>query len=142
MNWGKWIVVSFVLFAAFIAVIVTISMRQDVNLVSTQYYHDDLVYQQQLQRKNNTEALAEKPVIAISDSRLSVIFPDNHQVQQGTITLFRPSSDKLDQNFTLSPSSDSVRIFALQPLEPGAYRVKMTWTAEGKEFYIEKFIVI
>jgi nitrogen fixation protein FixH len=81
-------------------------------------------------------------VIEIKESRMSVIFPENQKVQQGTITLFRPSSDKLDQNFTLSPSSDSVRIFALQPLEPGAYRIKMTWTAEGKEFYFEKYIVI
>lgn len=142
MNWGKWIVVSFLLFAGFIAVIVVISMRQDVNLVSTQYYHDDLVYQAQLQRKNNTAALAVKPIVEIKENQMHVIFPDKQQIQEGTITLFRPSSDKLDQRFSLSASSDSIRVFALKPLERGAYRIKLTWAAEGKEFYFEQLIVI
>lgn len=142
MNWGKWIVVSFLLFIGFMAVIVTISMKRDVNLVSNQYYHDDLIYQSQLQRKNNTETLSQKPVFAITSDQLKVAFPGKHQIDNGNVVVFRPSNSKLDQNFALSTSSDSVQVFALQPLEKGAYRIKMTWSSEGKEFYIEKFVVI
>jgi hypothetical protein len=42
MSWGKWIVVSFLLFAGFIATLVTICMKEDVGLVSSSYYDEEL----------------------------------------------------------------------------------------------------
>jgi len=63
MNIGKWIVVAFVLFAAFIGTLVVVCVRQDVSLVSRDYYRQELAYQNQIQRLNNTAALLEKPVI-------------------------------------------------------------------------------
>lgn len=143
MNWGKWIVVSFVLFAVFIGVIVFISMRQDVNLVSKSYYQDELAYQQKLDQKNNTEQLQVKPEIAIIDnSFLKIYFPEAKLIEQGEVQLFRPSSGKLDQRFKLNLSADSVQLFRVHNLSPGAYRVKMQWTMEGTEYYLEKFVVI
>jgi hypothetical protein len=142
MNWGKSIVVVFILFATFIAVIVTICMRQDVNLVSSQYYKDDLNYQQQLDRKNNTEALEKKPLIVLTADQLQVSFPEETSIQGGTIKVFRPSDDELDQHFSLKVSDDLVQVFTLKTLSNGAYRVKMTWVVQGTEYYIEKFVVI
>jgi hypothetical protein len=142
MNWGKSIVVAFVLFAGFIAVIVTICMRQDVNLVSSQYYKDDLDYQQQLDRKNNTEALAEKPEIVLTSNQLQVLFPEKVSVDGGNIKVFRPSDDKLDQYFGLRASDDAIQVFPVKELSRGAYRVKMTWVVQGTEYYMEKFVVI
>ena len=142
MNWGKSIVAAFILFAGFIAVIVTICMRQDVNLVSSQYYKDDLSYQQQLVRKNNTEGLTDKPQILLTTNKLTIAFPTNTVIDGGTIKVFRPSDDKLDQYFGLDSSNESVRVFELKSLTSGAYRVKMTWVVKGTEYYLEKFVVI
>jgi hypothetical protein len=142
MNWGKWIVVSFLLFAGLMTTIVTISMKQDVNLVSSQYYQDDLDFQQQLVRKNNTETLLVKPEIIITEKKLQVNFPKETYVESGVIKLFRPSTDKLDQNFVLQPSKESMQVFILKTLDRGAYRVKMTWRVGDKEYYLEKFVVV
>jgi hypothetical protein len=142
MNWGKSIVLAFVLFAGFIAVIVTICMRQDVNLVSSQYYKDDLAYQQQLDRKNNTEALEEKPVIVLTADQLQVSFPEKTSIDGGSVKVFRPSNDKLDQYFGLKASDESIQVFPVKELTSGAYRVKMTWVVQGTEYYIEEFVVI
>jgi hypothetical protein len=142
MDWGKSIVVSFVLFAAFIGAIVTICVKQDVNLVSADYYKDEIAFQQQIERKRNTEALAEKPQVAIINNQLLIHFPQNVSVESGYVKLFRPSSSDLDQNFMLSSSGDSLRIFELSRTEAGAYRIKMNWTMQGKEYYLEKTITI
>jgi hypothetical protein len=142
MNWGKWIVVSFLLFAGLMTTIVTISMKQDVNLVSSQYYQDDLDFQEQLDRKNNTAALVRQPEITITQQQLQVNFPEKTSVESGVIKLFRPSTDKLDQNFVLQASNESTHVFALKPLDRGAYRVKMTWKVDDKEYYLEKFVVL
>ena len=142
MNWGKSIVLAFVLFAGFIAAIVTICMRQDVNLVSSQYYKDDLEYQQQLDRKNNTETLEEKPQIFLTTDQLKVSFPKEATVDGGNIKVFRPSDNKLDQYFGLKASDEPVQVFPLNTLTSGAYRVKMTWVVRGTEYYLEEFVVI
>ncbi len=143
MNWGKGIVVAFVLFAAFLAVMVTIMMRQDVDLVSKQYYRDDLRFQEHLVRKQNTEQLEFKPVISVEGSEyLKVYFPSVSYVEGGTLRLFRPSSEKLDQQFKLSASADSVQVFQLKTPEPGTYRIKMEWKMEGREYYLEQVIYL
>ncbi|MBX2963859.1 MAG: FixH family protein [Cyclobacteriaceae bacterium] len=143
MNWGKGIVVAFVLFAAFLAIMVTIMMRQDIGLVSKNYYAEDLAFQEQYERKQNTEQLAVKPEVLIEESMyLKVLFYSDKFVEGGELKIFRPSSDKLDQQIQLKASSDSVQVFTLQPLAQGTYRVKMTWTMDSKEYYIEKVIFI
>lgn len=143
MNWGKWIVVAFILFASFIGTMITIMMKQDIGLVTKNYYAEDLAFQDQLERKQNTEQLELKPEVVIEQNQLlKVYFPAVSYVEEGEVKLIRPSSEKLDQRFTLLPSADSVQVFNLNPLTPGPYRVKLFWKAEGKEFYLEKLIVI
>jgi hypothetical protein len=143
MNWGKWIVVSFVLFAAFIGVIVAISMRQDVNLVSATYYQDELAYQEKLNRKNNTEQLAQKPEVTLVDATfLQVYFPEAKLIEKGELQVFRPSSARFDQRFKLNTTADSVQLFRVSHLKPGAYRIKLSWTMEGVDYYLEKVVVI
>lgn len=139
MNWGKGIVISFLLFIAFMAVMITIMMRQDIGLVSKQYYKEDLNYQAQYERKKNAEQLEIQPEISFENDYLKVSFQG--KVESGEVTLFRPSDDSQDQNFKLKTSGDSVQLFLLKPLEQGVYRIKMTWNAEGKEYYIDKVII-
>ena len=65
MNWGNGIIFSFVLFAIFIAILVTVCVRQDISLVSSDYYQEELKYQDQITRINNTSKLDTQPVIKI-----------------------------------------------------------------------------
>jgi hypothetical protein len=142
MNWGKGIVVAFVLFAALVASMVVISMRQDVSLVSKDYYKDEIEYQQLLDKKNNTATLTEKPEIRVSGNQLEITFPFANYVEKGELRLFRPSDARLDRKFQLSPSADSVRTFVIPEATHGAYRVKLDWRMEGRDYYLEQMIVI
>lgn len=142
MNWGKGIVIAFLLFATFLAVMVTIMMRQDVDLVSSQYYKEDLAFQQQYERKQNVEALKRKPEITFDQNQfLKVNFHSANRIEDGVLTLFRPSQDELDQNFTLRATADSVQMFQVAALERGVYRAKMKWKMQGMEYYMEQILV-
>lgn len=143
MNWGKGIIAAFVFFAIFIGVLVAVTMREDIGLVSKNYYAEEIEYQEQLDRKNNAERLENKPEISIEENQLlKVYFPSVSMVEGGEVKLFRPSEDKLDQRFELRASSDSVQVFSINPLKKGSYRIKLKWAMEGKEYYIEKLVVI
>jgi hypothetical protein len=141
MNFGKWILVAFIAFALYIAVLVTVCVRQDINLVSKDYYRDELKYQQKLDQINNANHLSHLPVIAIENGLAKISFDGSQHIQTGTLKIQRPSNEKLDRNFPLSPDQ-SVQEFNLGNWTPGLYRASVSWTMNGKEYYFEKQIVL
>ena len=143
MNFGKWIVVSFILFAIFIGTLVTVCVREDVNLVSKDYYKEELAYQDQIQRLNNTEKLLQKPIVKVIDNNLlQVEFMQAQEIQSGELKLFCPSNPKMDKNFKLNTSQDGSQLIELSGLQSGMYKAKLLWTMNGEEFYIEEIINI
>jgi hypothetical protein len=142
MSWGKWIVVSFILFAGFIATLVTVCVRQDISLVSTSYYKDELVYQDQMVRIKNVTALTVKPVIRLANNQLVLLFPELPEIEKGALKLFRPSDSSLDKNFQIKPTSDHALYFDVDDLHKGMYRIKFQWTMKGQEYYLEEVIFV
>lgn len=143
MNWGKWIIVSFVLFIAFIATLVTVCVREDVSLVTTDYYQDEIAYQDQLDRLSNTKALTEKPSIKVTDDRdLEIAFTKFNEIEKGTLQLFRPSNEQMDRHFTIEASNRPQQYYTLDGLPKGMYRARLQWTMHGKEYYLEEIVTL
>lgn len=139
MNIGKWIVVSFVLFAAFIATLVTVCIRQDVSLVSKNYYEEELHFQQQIERAKNTSALETKPVVTLDGTMLTIAFNQSQPVTEGTLDLFCPSNAKMDRTYKLAPELNA-QSFDLDGLNRGMYRVRLKWTMGSSQFYQEEVV--
>ncbi|HCM76236.1 MAG TPA: hypothetical protein DIS90_07630 [Cytophagales bacterium] len=142
MNFGKWIVVAFVVFTLFIGTLVTICVREDINLVRPDYYQEELVHQNKMTFIQNTKTLASLPDISVSGNVLTVSFADYDQLEKGELLLLRPSDMKLDRKFRLSATSKHMQQFPLEVWSKGLYRASMQWTMGGKEFYYEKLIVL
>ena len=142
MNWGKSIVLAFVLFAIFIGILVTVCVRQDISLVTRDYYKEDLDYQSQMDRERNAEQLSEKPKIEVVDNQSLRVAFDFSQFDAGKLVLYSPSDIRQDQTFKLETTSSPFQIFSLGSLKKGNYTIKMTWSANGKDFYFEKSIFI
>lgn len=142
MDWGKWIVVSFVAFAIFIGTLVVVCVRQDISLVATDYYKQELEYQKQIDRSNNAQALVVKPKISATPNTLQVSFSEFSHLQKGELKLFRPSNEASDLTFELKPTADSVLVFNVQGREKGMYKVQMKWLMNEKEYYMEETIYL
>jgi hypothetical protein len=142
MNWGKSIIVAFVLFAIFIATLVIVCVRQDISLVSKNYYKDELAYQDQIQRMNNTAMLEEKPAIKVVGHQLQIEYSQFSLVDRGELKLFCPSNTAMDRDFKIRSSNAHTQYFELDHLQKGMYRVKLRWSMKGKEFYKESIINI
>lgn len=141
MNFGKAIVLSFVLFALFIGTLVYFCVREDVSLVSSEYYKDELAYQQKLDKINNAQTLAQPPVISGQKGKVSVVFGSMDRIERGELNVVRPSNARLDQKFEIVPRQGISNVFVLSRWEPGLYRASVTWTMGGKDYYFEKLIV-
>ena len=102
MNWGKWIVIVFLMFAVFIGVLVYYCVREDISLVTPEYYREELAFQDQIDRLKNTEALDQKPRLTVVSSGLMISFRQLPFFDVGEIQLFRPSDKRFDRKFNFT----------------------------------------
>ena len=136
----KWVVSAFIGFALFIGTLVFICVRQDINLVSVNYYQEELVHQQKMDQQQNMVELKEQPVIILENEQVKLTFAGLNKLTKGELKLTRPSDAKLDQHFKLN--QDTQQNFPLRISEKGLYRVTMQWTMNGKDYYLEKLMVL
>jgi hypothetical protein len=115
-------------------------MRQDINLVSETYYQDELVHQRKMNQQKNMMELTEQPVITLANAEVTISYGSLANSEKGEVRLARPSDPKLDQRFNLS--TEVSQRFPLTRWEKGLYRVTMTWSMKGKEYYFEKLMVL
>ena len=142
MNWGAGIVVAFVAFAIVIFTMVFISMNQEINLVSEDYYKQEIEYEDQIQRIRNTRELEQGPEIEFDRSNLDVVvrFPGNisGKIKDGYIHLFRPSDSSLDKKYRLKLDKNGEQIISVISSSKGLWKVKLFWEDDLKEYYFEK----
>ena len=140
MDWGKSIIAAFILFGVFIGTLVTICAREEINLVTEDYYREEIDYQRQIDRIAHTAMLPQKPKIDVGKNLLKVSYPDFMRVQKGVLQLFRPSDARLDKRFELIRNAEGEQVFPTTGMDKGMYRARLRWTMDGQEFFLEQVI--
>ncbi len=139
MNWGKGILITIIAFVAFIMTLVVISVKQDdIHLVTENYYEKEIKYQDQIEREKAAGKLG-RDVLVFDPTGKSMVL-DLPIGSKGNLQLFRPSDASLDQEVELDITAEGKTTVALDQLKPGYWRVQLTWTENGVEFYQEKKI--
>ncbi|MCX7743396.1 MAG: FixH family protein [Flavobacteriales bacterium] len=146
MNWGKGITITIILFVSFIMYLVFTCMKQtDINLVSADYYEQEVAYQQVIDKKNNLEKLGGKPVVSVlSPHQLVVDMSElsSWDHSEGNIYMFRPSNPSLDQQFNLSLDQNGKQVLTMNQLASGKWIAKISWSRLGTEYYYEQTVMV
>jgi len=141
MDWGKGILLTIIAFVAFIMTLVVISVRQDdIHLVAENYYEKEIKYQDQIDREVSASALDRE--VLVYDGQEKAMILDLPVGAKGSLQLFRPSDARLDKNLPVEITSEGKTKVSLQDLKAGYWRVQLTWTENGVDFYEEKKITI
>ncbi|WP_460615399.1 FixH family protein [Hymenobacter seoulensis] len=143
--WPYAIVLTFVLFASYIGYMVQQAMRTSVDLVSADYYQQELAYQQRMDTEARTAALP-APVQLTYDAatdRLRVQLPEDlvNQPVTGQVHFFRPSDQKRDFTLPLQLTGGGQE-FNTSRLQPGYWRVRLDFTAGGQAYFVERNITL
>jgi len=143
MNWGYKILFVYVAFVSIIMFLVFKASFQKDDLVTNDYYAQELKYQQRIDETERTNALSAALRYEIIDGKLVINFPKDFSGKEitGTVVLYCPSDEQKDikQNFTLQDNALAVTIPALYK---GSFELHISWSSTGKQYYYEKKIII
>ncbi|WP_018477919.1 FixH family protein [Pontibacter roseus] len=143
--WPYAIVIAMVLFMGYIAMFVYRAMNQEVGLVSKDYYQQEIAYQDQIDRVKRTQALGDVMINYNAEAETILLqLPATYRDMSlsGTITLFRPSDDKLDKQFPLQLGRDQSQLIEASGLEKGVWKLRVNYSSGEETFYSEKTIQI
>ncbi len=135
MNWGKGIALTLALFIGFIMYMVIQQMSTNIDLVSEDYYIQEINYSSELDAINRDKGFIHRPKISQTESHLVVKLPEDYTLTEVTIYLRRPNNKKKDQKFSVK----NTKMFILEKdkLDKGNYQIVITYTIKN-ELYIQK----
>lgn len=156
MNWGKAIILVFVLFAGFIGTMVYRMTRQRIDLVSDNYYQNEIDFQQHIDRVTNTRRFHTGRIHAgdefthTNSSTTMTYQADQQQIivvlpsalQKGEINFYRPSDRQQDFRLTIPAEHPVRQVIPTEKLAKGNWRVQFTWSDGQREYYKEEQIFL
>ncbi|HTL82181.1 MAG TPA: FixH family protein [Bacteroidia bacterium] len=143
MNWGIRITILYVVFVVMILTMVYMASSQKVELVSDDYYKQELAFQQQIDRSDAASRLLEQPTVIPGVNNVEIQFPSAipSDSVSGKILFLRPSDASLDREFPIKANASLMEI-PNGKFSKGLYQVKMNWTINEKKYYNEYSIYI
>ncbi|MEQ9230499.1 MAG: FixH family protein [Cyclobacteriaceae bacterium] len=140
MNWGHKITLAFILFAAFILYMVVKAFQQDIDLVAPDYYAQEIAFQGKMQQQANLQDLGERVELTIRSNEIEIEFPS--EITTGEIHFYHPSRSIFDKKMEIKLDESNKQLIERSELVLGSYRVKLTWTADGKEYFQQETIFL
>jgi len=144
--WPYAIIAWFIIFGGAMAAWVVVAVRQDPDLVRSDYYEQEITYQQQIDRLNRTSALRGELSLAYNAARHQVSFqlPAAHRLElvKGTIHFYRPSDAKLDFDVPLSVDANGNQRVNTEKLRDGLWKVRVQWSAGEDEYFFDQSVVL
>ncbi len=145
INWGTGIVIAFVLFISFIMYFVinmNLNKKYDHDLVTEDYYQEELLHQNEIDKVDNAKELKENVSWKKTDDGIIISFPKDLDYKNitGKVLLYRPSDKKLDSEISISLSNSELLIPKTRLLD-GRWNIKVDWKYDGKSYLYKESIV-
>lgn len=143
MNFGGKIVILYLSFVALILTLVFNCYSMDVDLVSTDYYAQELNFQQKINATNNEKDL-KSSITHVINGKSIILSIDSALLSNdfnGTVTFFRPSDSKKDVSFKMNFTNNE-QVIDAKDLIHGAYKLQLSWTSNQKKYFKEDVIFI
>lgn len=143
-NWGTGIVIAFIGFISFIMYfIITMNIDDKYNhdLVTEDYYAEELAYQKDIDKLKNSKSLTENITYQKTNEGLKILFPNNIDFKNitGQVFLYRPSNKQLDFDTAISLSK-SYLLIPDNRLVDGRWNIKIDWQYNGKSYLFKESI--
>ncbi len=144
--WPLGIIVTFVLFFAGTVGLVVMACSQKSDLVSPDYYEQEIKFQGRIDRVERTRSAATQAAVAYDAGgnciTISLPAAQAGQAVSGRIELYRPSAPALDRAVELKPDPKGLQHVDAAGLAPGLWKVRVSWTVEHQDYFLDQKVVV
>jgi len=143
--WPIAIIAYFSVFFTFIVFFIAFASRQRVDLVRADYYEAEIKFQQQIDRVERSRPVAAEVALKYDARAAKIIVQlprESRAGAYGKIELYRPSDARQDKNIKLTPDATGQQQIDVRELKNGLWKVRVSWTCAGQEYFVEKPITI
>ncbi len=140
-TWGHGVIIALGSFIAFILFMILVfpNGKQNSDLVSQNYYEDELAYQEVIDAKNNADELTEKPVYNQLSQGIKITFPESGIPDEKKVhfELFRTDDANLDVKKELFLDGTNSILVPEKVISKGSYTLKIKWLKNKKTYQID-----
>lgn len=144
INWGTGIAITLALFAFGMGYAVYKAMNTRHDLVTTDYYQQELAYQQTIDSKRNARALEGDCRLIIQDEALYLDFPESLSGKTGklSVTMYFPTSAARD--FVIEQENWEMQALEIpgDKIAAGKWIAKVQVEVDETPYYFEPSIVL
>lgn len=143
MNWGYKLMIGFIAFVLFIGYLAYKSINTKYELVSKDYYKDELRYQEKIDGKANAAKISAVNFLQ-SDTTFTVVMPTEQKGKNltGELWFYCPINEGYDKRIVLLVDSFNQQIISKTQLHKTNYTLKFSWKQDSTNYYLEKEISI
>lgn len=139
LSWGHKIMFVYVGFVAGMGVLVFKASSQKFDLVTKDYYEQELKYQQVIDQAANTSRLSAPITIVRNLGDLKISFPDEMKDKKKLVDFYLYYAADAKKDFRRSFELNENEITQALPVGmKGMYELKLTWEANGVKYYFEQ----
>ena len=144
MNWGRSLILVFIVFAAFMGYLVYRASGTHFDLVSKEYYKDELRYQDKIDGFRNAAAMEAVQLRVDSTGILQIRFPEQMKGKpvQGSLWLYCKTDAGKDLHIPLAEDTTGMRVINLSGKASGKYQAKLHWEVLRVPYEFEQEIII
>ena len=141
-NWGHGITIFFSLFVLFMLTLLYLSTQENIDLVTEEYYAEELKYEDRIVMKNNATDAGLKLNYSKLNGSIELSFEGVNPNATGTVVFYRPSDAKMDFTAELALDISSKMSIPQGKFSMGLYQIQVQIEMDGKPYYIEKTLSI
>jgi len=139
LSWGYKIMFVYIAFVGGMGFLVFKASSQKFDLVTKDYYEQELKYQQVIDQAANSSKLSAPVTIERNEGELKIIFPDEMKNKKKLVDFYLYYAADAKKDFRKKFELNENELAQVLPIGmKGMYELKLSWEAEGIKYYFEK----
>lgn len=139
LNWGTGIVFTLIAFAALMSFMVYMAVQQDFNLVSEDYYGEELQFQKVIDGKRAALTLSDKATLMHSPDGIYLQLPTDFAGKEKSFSVVMYHALVAKHDFTFAEEKSNKNKFKIpfNTMVNGRWTAKVTLVCDGVSYYFE-----
>lgn len=137
ISWGTRIALLYIGFVVMIISLVTATFFNKAELVASNYYDQEIVFQKRLDAAKAANALHERLLIREEGNKVVLRFPSTMPSAgiTGTANFYAASNAGADRKFPIQIENGKEWTVERSKLTSARYEVQVSWAANGQDYY-------